>query len=122
MKDGNYMEAILFSPWFVPTKELKDFCDSIGYVSSKYYLNFKLMFDERVINFCKKRTSSLWGEQVYKGERTYSRRCGFAGAGYFRKIDTSKKWVIERNDVDAPIVTYIDVVTNDKGYTSLIKQ
>ena len=117
------MKAIIFDSTFQPTDELIEFCESIGY--NKWQINsrdFDLMFDIRVVEFCEKRLSSLWNEKVYKGKESFKFRCGFAGAGYIRDIDTTKKWIIKSNHVDAPIIEYIDVYTNQYGFTRLLKE
>lgn len=113
------VKAIIFDDFFDAPDELNEFIKSLGY---KYFnnRNFDIMFDSRVVDFCKQRLSPLWNEMVYKGKESYKFRCGFAGAGYIRYIDTSKKWNIKFNNVDAPIINYIDVHTNDYGYTKLI--
>ena len=116
------MKAILFDPYFEAPDELNDFCKSIGYDNPNYSNNFDLMFDQRVIEFCKQRLSRLWNEQVYKGKESYKFKVGFAGAGYIREIDTTRKWRIKYNNVDAPIIDYVDVNVNDYGYISLISR
>ena len=116
------MKAILFDSYFEAPDELNNFCKSIGYENPNYSNNFDLMFDQRVVEFCKQRLSRLWNEQVYKGKESYKFRVGFAGAGYIREIDTTRKWRIKYNNVDAPIIDYIDVNVNDYGYVSLISK
>ena len=91
-------------------------------IIQNYSNNFDLMFDQRVVEFCKQRLSRLWNEQVYKGKESYKFRVGFAGAGYIREIDTTRKWRIKYNNVDAPIIDYVDVNVNDYGYISLISR
>lgn len=115
------MKAILFDYYFEAPDELNKFCKSIGYEKPNYS-NFDLMFDQRVIEFCEKRLSSLWNEKVYKGKESYKFRCGFAGAGYIRDIDTARKWRIKYNNVDAPIIDYVDIKVNNYGYVSLISR
>lgn len=114
------MKAIIFDNWFEPPDELNEFVKSLGYDRFDRR-NFDIMFDFRVVDFCEQRLSPLWNEMVYKGKKSIYFRCGFAGAGYIRDIDISKKWNIRYNNVDAPIINYIDVYTNDYGYTELIK-
>ena len=114
------MKAIIFSDWFEPDDEFKDFLYSIGY-KNFYSRNFDIMFDQRVVDFCTKRLSKLWDETVYIGKQSSYFRCGFAGAGYLREIDTTKKWIIKYNNVDAPIIEYVDVKVNNYGYLSIIK-
>lgn len=77
------------------------------------------MFDQRVVEFCESRLSRFWDENVYKGHESYNFRCGFAGAGYIRDIDTTKKWRFKYNQVDAPIIDYIETSTNEYGYLSV---
>lgn len=113
-------KAIIFDFYFEAPDELNEFCKSIGYGDKPDYSNdYDLMFDSRVVEFCEQRLSKLWGEKVYKGKESYKFRCGFAGAGYIREIDTKKKWVLRYNRVDAPIVKYVDVHVNAYGYTSV---
>ncbi len=112
-------KAIIFSSWLEAPDELNEFCKSIGYDEIDYH-DFKIMFDERIIEFCEKRLSRLWYEKVYKGKESYDFRCGFVDAGYIREIDTSKKWKIKYNHVDVPIIDCIDIKTNQYGYTSII--
>lgn len=114
------MKAILFSYNFDAPDELNEFVKILGYACPDYR-NFDIAFDPRVVKFCEQRLSPLWNEMVYKGKKSIYFRCGFAGAGYIRDIDISKKWNIRYNNVDAPIINYIDVYTNDYGYTELIK-
>lgn len=114
------MQAILFDKYFEAPDELNEFCKSIGYDNPDYSNNYDLMFDSRVVEFCKQRLSSLWSEKVYKGRDTNKTRVGFAGAGYIRQIDTTKKWRLKYNHVDAPIIDYIDIVVNDYGHISII--
>ena len=56
------MKAILFDYYFEAPDELNDFCKSIGYDNPNYSNNFDLMFDQRVVEFCKQRLSRLWNE------------------------------------------------------------
>ena len=116
------MKAILFDYYFKAPDEFDMFCKSIGYDNPNYSNNFDLMFDQRVVEFCKQRLSRLWNEQVYKGKESYKFRVGFAGAGYIREIDTTRKWRIKYNNVDAPIIDYVDVNVNDYGHISLISR
>ncbi len=116
------MKAILFDYCFEAPDELNEFCESIGYKNPSYYTNYDLMFDNRVIEFCEKRLSSLCGEKVYKGKESYKFRCGFAGAGYIRDIDTTRKWRLKYNSVDAPIIDYIDIHVNDYGRVYIVSQ
>ena len=116
------MKAILFGYYFEAPDELNNCCKSIGYDNPNYSNNFDLMFDQRVVEFCKQRLSRLWNEQVYKGKESYKFRVGFAGAGYIREIDTTRKWRIKYNNVDAPIIDYVDVNVNDYGHISLISR
>ncbi len=115
------MKAIIFSPDFKATDELNNFCKSIGY-SNPNYKDFEIMFDMRIVDFCEKRLSKLWSEMVYKGLKNYRFRCGFSGAGYIREIDTSKKWRIKYNQVDAPIIDYVDINVNQYGYVSMVSK
>lgn len=113
------MKAIIFSRWFEAPDELVDFCKSIGY-NNPDFNDFNLMFDSRVVEFCEQRLSSLWDEKVYKGRDNYKFKIGFAGAGYIREIDTTRQWRLAYNNVDAPIVKYVHVYTNDYGYTCVL--
>ena len=115
------MRAVIFGEWFEAPDELKDFVSSCGYefFSNR---NYDIMFDSRIVDFCEKRLSPLWSEMVYKGRENYKFRCGFAGAGYIRDIDVDKHWIIKYNNVDAPIITYVDVYTNKYGYTRLVAE
>ena len=115
------MKAVIFSEWFEAPDELRDFVISCGYdfFSSR---NYDIMFNQKVVDFCEKCLSPLWNEMVYKGQENYKFRCGFAGAGYIRDVDVNKRWIIKYNNVDAPIITYVDVDTNKYGYTRLIKE
>lgn len=115
------MKAILFSNYFEAPDELKEFLESIGYNSPINYQSFDLMFDERVINFCEQRLSKLWSEKVYKGRTSYNFRCGFAGAGYIREVDTTRTWRIKYNHLDAPIIEYVSAKVNKYGYLSIEK-
>ena len=114
------MKAILFPYWFEAPDELNEFCKSIGYNNPDYSNDYNLMFDSRVVEFCEQRLSGLWNEKVYKGRDSYKFRVGFAGAGYIRDIDTTRKWRIKYNNVDAPIVDYVDVKVNDYGLVSVV--
>lgn len=115
-KESNMKKAIIFDYCFEAPDELVDFCKSIGYSNPDFANDFDLMFDQRVVEFCEKRREPLWGERVYKGKESYAFRCGFAGAGYIREIDTSKVWNLRHNNVDAPIINYVEVNTNKYGY------
>lgn len=114
------MKAILFSYWFEAPDELNKFCKSIGYKNPDYSNNYDLMFDSRVVEFCEQRLSGLWNEKVYKGRDSHKFRIGFAGAGYIRDIDTTRKWRIKYSNVDAPIIDYVDINVNDYGYVSVV--
>lgn len=116
------MKAILFSYWFEAPDELNEFCESIGYKNPNYSKNYDLMFDSRVVEFCEQRLSKLWSEQVYKGKKSCNFRIGFAGAGYIRDIDTTRKWRLKYNKVDAPIIDYVEVDVNDYGHVSIVSQ
>lgn len=116
------MKAIIFDPWFEAPDELNEFCKSIGYESPNYSNNFDLMFDKRVVEFCERKLSELWGEQIYEGRKNYKFRIGFAGAGYIRDIDTTRKWRIKYNNVDAPIIDYVDINVNDYGHVLLVSK
>ena len=119
-KESNMKKAIIFDYCFEAPDELVDFCKSIGYSNPDFANDFDLMFDQRVVEFCEKRVEPLWSERVYKGKESYAFRCGFAGAGYIREIDTSKVWNLRHNHVDAPIVNYVEVNTNKYGYLSVL--
>ena len=114
------MKAILFPYWFEAPDELNEFCKSIGYDNPDYSNDYNLMFDSRVVEFCQQRLSNLWNEKVYKGRDSYKFRIGFAGAGYIRDIDTTRKWQLKYNNVDAPIIDYVDIIINDYGYVSVV--
>ena len=114
------MKAIIFDSWFEAPEELINFCKELGYEITNRINNFDIMFDNRVIEFCEKRLTPLWGERVYKGKESYKFRVGFAGAGYIRDIDTTKKWVIEYDHVDSPVIKYVDVNVNKYGNVSII--
>lgn len=113
------MNAIIFDKCFEPDDEFKKFLFEIGYKKFDPN-NFEIMFDERVIEFCKDRLSRLWNEKVYKGKENYKFRCGFAGAGYIRDIDITRKWIIQYNQLDSPVITYIEVDTNKYGFTRFV--
>lgn len=115
------MKAIIFNRLFEAPYELYKFAVSCGYDFFDNQ-NYEIMFDSRVVEFCEKRLSPLWNEMVYKGRESYKFRCGFAGAGYIRDIDVDKRWIIKYNNVDAPIITYVDVYTNKYGYTRMIRE
>lgn len=115
------MKAIIFPYYFEAPDELNDFCRSLGYGPNPVYCNnCDLMFDQRVVEFCEKRLSKFWTEKIYKGKSSSKFRCGFAGAGYIREIDTSRKWRLKYNNVDVPIIEYILVDTNQYGYTTMV--
>lgn len=120
MHEPNMKKAILFDYCFEAPEELVDFCKSIGYSNPDFANDFDLMFDQRIIEFCEKRLEPLWSEKVYKGRESYAFRCGFAGAGYIREIDTSRVWNLRHNNVDAPIINYVEVSTNKYGYLSVL--
>ena len=115
------MKAIIFDSCFEAPEELINFCKELGYEINNGFNRFDIMFDNRVVEFCEKRLSPLWDERVYKGKESYKFRVGFAGAGYIRDIDTTKKWVIEYNHVDSPIIKYVYINVNKYGYVSMIK-
>lgn len=115
------MNAIIFSNLFEPNDEFKQFYESIGYQTDKIASNFDLMFDPRVVDFCKNRLSKLWGEKVYKGKESSKFRCGFAGAGYIRDIDITRPWIIKYNHVDAPIIEYVSIDINTYGRLKLVQ-
>lgn len=114
------MKAIIFSDWFEPNDEFKEFLCSIGYTNLNFK-NFDMMFDQRIIDFCSKRLTGLWDEKVYRGKESYKFKCGFSGAGYLRDINTTKKWIIKYNRVNAPVIEYVDVKVNKYGYLSIIE-
>lgn len=117
------MKAIIFSHWFEAPDELNNFCKSIGYENPDYSNDYDLMFDSRVVDFCEQRLSKFGdGEEVYRGKKDSRYRVGYAGAGRVRDIDTTRKWIIEYNHINAPIIRYIDICVNDYGYVSLIPQ
>ncbi len=110
------MKAIIFNKYFEPPDELKNFCESIGYKDSDYSTNYDLMFDERVVEFCEKRLSNLWNEKVYKDNKS---KIGFIGAGYVRDIDITKKWRIKYNNVNAPIIDYVNIGVDRYGHVTV---
>lgn len=114
------MKAILFPYWFEAPDELNEFCKTIGYNNPDYSNDYNLMFDSRVVEFCKQRLSNLWNEKVYKGRDSCKFRIGFAGAGYIRDIDTTRKWRIKYSNVDAPIIDYVDINVNEYGLVSVV--
>lgn len=116
------MKAILFSYGFEAPDELNEFCKSIGYNNPNYSVNYDLMFDNRVIEFCEQRLSKLWGEYVYKGKDSNKYKIGFAGAGYIREIDTTRTWKLGYSHVDAPVIDYIKVHINKYGYLTILSQ
>lgn len=113
------MKAIIFSKFFQAPDELNEFCKSIGYENPNYQ-DFDLMFDQRIIEFCKKNLKPLWGEKVYIGRGSLDFRIGFAGAGYIREININRLWNIKYNQTDAPIINYIEVSTNKYGFTTFL--
>lgn len=115
------MKAILFDRYFEAPDELNKFCKGIGYKNPDYSNDYNLMFDSRIVEFCEQRLSSLWNEKVYKGRQSSKFKIGFAGAGYVRDIDITRKWRLKYSNVDAPIIDYVDVVVNDYGMVSLVK-
>ena len=115
------MKAIIFDRLFEASYELYKFAVSCGYDFFDNQ-NYDIMFDPRIVEFCEKRLSPLWGEMVYKGKENHRFRIGFAGAGYIRDINVNKHWIIKYNHVDAPIITYVDVNTNKYGYTRLVEK
>lgn len=116
------MKAIIFPHWFEAPDELNKFCKSIGYKKPDYSNDYDLMFDSRVVEFCEQRLCKFWDEEVYKGRKSSKYRVGFAGCGYIRDIDTTRKWRLKYSNVDAPIVDYVDVVVNDYGMVSVVSQ
>ena len=116
------MKAILFPYWFEAPDELNEFCKSIGYKNPDYSNNYDLMFDSRVVEFCEQRLSNLWNEKVYKGRDSYKFRIGFAGAGYIRDIDITRKWRIKYSNVDATIIAYVDINVTDYGLVSVMSE
>lgn len=121
-RGGRVMKAILFDHYFEAPDELGEFCKSIGYENPDYSNDYNLMFDSRVVDFCEQRSSNFRNEKIYKGKKSYKFRVGFAGAGYIRDIDTTKKWRIKYNNVDAPLIDYVEVNVNDYGYVSVISK
>ena len=115
------MKAIIVSRFFEEPYELNKFVVSCGYDFFDNQ-NYDIMFDPRIVEFCEKRLSPLWGEMVYKGKENYKFRIGFAGAGYIRDINVNKNCIIKYNHVDSPIITYVDVNTNKYGYTRLLEK
>lgn len=77
------------------------------------------MFDQRVVEFCKSKLCNLWNEQIYKGRKSDKFRIGFAGAGYIRDIDITKKWRLKYNQIDAPIIDYVEIFQNEYGYLTV---
>lgn len=121
IKDSDAVKiAIIFDRWFLPTDELNEFCKSIGYENPDYSNDFDLMFDQRIVQFCQGNLSSLFGEQVYKGRNTCDFKCGFAGAGHIRAIDTSKTWRLDYNRFGSIVIDYVDISTNKYGYLSVL--
>lgn len=116
------MKAILFPRWFEAPDELNEFCRSIGYDNPDYSNNYNLMFDNRVVEFCEQRLSHLWNEDVYKGRKSPKFKIGFAGSGHIREIDTTRIWRLKYNNVDAPIVDYIDIDVNEYGMISIVSK
>ena len=115
------MKAVVFSGWFEAPDELIEFCKNIGYENPDFK-SLDLMFDKRIVDFCEQRLSKLWDENVYKGRQTYMRKIGFAGAGYIRDIDTTRKWRFKYSHVGAPIVDYVEIHVNDYGEISIVSQ
>ena len=116
------MKSIIFSNHFEPPEEFVKFCEEIGYNFYNPATRFDLMFDRRVVKFCEERLTLLWNEKVYKGKASCIYRIGFAGAGYIRDIDIKRKWMIGHNNVDAPIIKYVDVKINNYGHVALIQE
>ena len=116
------MKAIIFTRSFEAPDELINFCTSIGYNNTDFINDFNLMFDSRVIEFCEQKLSTLYDEMVYKGKDSHYYRIGFAGAGYIRDIDITRKWRLRYSCVDAPIIDYIDVCVNEYGFTYIMSE
>ena len=115
------MKAVIFSNHFEPPEEFVKFCEEIGYNFYSPATRFDLMFDRRVVKFCEERLTQLWNEKVYKGKASCIYRIGFAGAGYIRDIDIKRKWMVGHNNVDAPIIKYVDVKINNYGHVALLR-
>lgn len=113
------MKAIIFSSWFEAPDELNDFCRKLGYRNLDYLNNFDLMFDSRVVEFCEQNLSKFGKEKVYKGKSSNKFKIGFAGAGYIRDIDTTKKWILKYNNMNIPIIDYVNININNYGYVSV---
>lgn len=119
---GKSMKAIIFSDWFEAPDELIEFCNSIGYDNPNFSSNFDLIFDSRIVDFCEQRLTELWDENVYIGKTSSRYKIGFAGVGYIREIDTTKKWRLKYNNMDVPTIDYVDIYVNEYGYTYLVSQ
>ncbi len=114
-------KAVIFSSWFEPPMEFVEFCNSIGCSFSRVvFSDSGITFDPRIVEFCEKYAEGRAGEKVYKGRKTAQYKCGFAGGGYIREIDTAKRWRLAYNNCDAPEIEYIDVRTNEYGFTKVV--
>ena len=112
-------KVVLMSNFFEAPDEFITYIKSLGYDSYDYRKNFKLMFDERVIDFVEKRTTNIMNRKVYKGKESYKYKIGFAGLAVVKEVDTSKKWIIDYDNLDIPCIQYVDIKTNEYGFTTL---
>lgn len=114
-------KVLLMSNVFEAPDEFIKYIKSLGYNSYDYKKNFKLMFDEKVINFVEKRTTEFMNKKIYKGKKSYEYRIGFAGLAVVKEVDTSKEWIISYDNLDIPFIQYIDLNINEYGYVKLKK-
>jgi hypothetical protein len=85
-------EILLFSESFEPKQEFLDFIKKLEY---KDYKSVYCRLDPVVIDFVRKNSEKWFKDDIYKGEKTSDRLCGFLGFAYVGQVDISREFRID---------------------------
>ena len=114
------MKVLYLSRYFEPKQEFLDYISNLGYEYCRD--NITLKTDVRVIKFVEDRLETLWGnDPMYKGKPSDKCMIGFAGKVVVLNVDETRTWNLRFNQTDYPFVQYIDIETDETGYTTVVR-
>ena len=103
------MQKVIIFSHFKPTEEFDNFVKSLGYENPDYeYLN-DMWFDETLIKYIEDNCNWHYYKHndipCIKGKDYYEFKIGFAGVASVIEVDTTKPWIIQK-DNDCPYAVY----------------
>ena len=120
-KKSKIKKIIAFSPIFEPDDDFKEYFKSLGY-SCFIIDKFKMMHDQRIVEYVENNSVKLLGRNVLKGKKDYNYRIGFCGTASVLEVDTSRTWKIKYNNMDFPYVKYCSINVDKYGEIIVIEE